>query len=74
MWRKAFGMNCHDANLKAHGRVAYHDRLRIVMRQLRLEFFRYTERLRSGNQGMPSVILRVLRFQFLFHGHEDPLE
>jgi hypothetical protein len=44
------------------------------MRQLRLEFFRYTERLRSGNQGMPSLTLRVLRLQLLFYRHEDPLE
>ncbi len=34
----------------------------------------YTERLRSGNQGMLSLTLRVLRFQFLFYRHEDSLE
>ena len=45
-----------------------------VIRQLRLEFFRYTERLRSSNKGMPSLILQMLRFQFLFHAHEDPLK
>jgi hypothetical protein len=44
------------------------------MRQLRLEFFGYTERLRSGNQGMPSFTRRLLRFQLLFYRHKDPLE
>ena len=44
------------------------------MRQLRLEFFRYAKCLWSGNQGMLSLTLRVLRFQLLFYRHEDPLE
>lgn len=56
-------------SLKPEGRP-----LRIVMQQLRLDFFRYTKRLRSGNQVMPSLTLRVLRFQVLFNRHEDPLE
>jgi hypothetical protein len=44
------------------------------MHQLLLEFFRYAERLWSGNQEMLSLTLRVLRFQLLFYRHEDPLE
>jgi hypothetical protein len=45
-----------------------------VMHELLLEFFRYAEGLWCGNQGMLSLILRVLRFQLLFCRHEDPLE
>jgi hypothetical protein len=74
MWRKAPGLNCQMRTIQAHARVAYHNRLRIVMRQLGLEFFRFTERLLSGNQGMPSLTRRLLRLQLLFYRHEDPLE
>ena len=47
---------------------------KFFMHQLLLEFFRYAERLWSGNQGMLSLTLRGLRFQLLFCRQEDPLE
>ena len=56
------------------GRAAEGAWYEFFMHQLLLEFFRYAERLWSGNQGMLSFTLRVLRFQLLFYRHEDPLE
>jgi len=56
------------------GRAAESAWYEFFMHQLLLEFFRYAERLWSGNQGMPSLTLRVLRFKFLFYRDEDPLE
>jgi len=56
------------------GRAAEGAWYEFFMHQLLLEFFRYAERLWSGNQGMLSFTLRVLRFQLLFYRDEDPLE